>query len=257
MANAVNSKSGSTSVYATVLDTVKTGNGAIVGGSLTNNGVILNGVNLGAVTVLAADSDGALRDAINSKSASTGVVATLNSNNYLVLTAEDGRNISFAGSTLNFTATVGYTTATDSTGTFTGTYELYSDATYTVGGAAKGKGGLGALGTVALDMNQAVSNIDVTTAAGAARAIIRVDNALRQLSKERSTMGAYTNRLESTVSNLRTVSENLSASDSRIRDADFASETALLTRAQILQQAGTAILAQANTTPQAALTLLQ
>ena len=92
---------------------------------------------------------------------------------------------------------------------------------------------------------------------GAASCLItRLDAALRQLSNERSSVGAYVNRLESTVSNLRTISENLVASDSRIRDADFAAETALLTKAQILQQAGVAILAQANLNPQTALTLL-
>jgi flagellin len=73
----------------------------------------------------------------------------------------------------------------------------------------------------------------------------------------RSTFGAIQNRFESTIANLTAISENLSASRSRIQDADFAAETAALTRAQILQQAGVAILAQANAAPQTALALLQ
>jgi len=256
MAAAVNSVSGTTSVSATVNATTKTGNVAVAGGGILGGGMVVNGVNVGAVTVLVNDSDSALRNAINAKSNQTGVVATLDSSNKLVLTASDGRNISFAGSTQAFAATVGYSTIADSTGTFTGTYTLTSDATFTIAGAAPLKAGLTA-GSVAVDANQAVNNVDVTTSSGAASAITRVDNALRQVSAQRSSLGAYTNRLQSTVSNLSTVSENLSAADSRIRDADFATETAALTKAQILQQAGTAILAQANTLPQAVLSLLK
>jgi flagellin len=77
------------------------------------------------------------------------------------------------------------------------------------------------------------------------------------VSSLRSTFGAIQNRFESTIANLQSVSENLSASRSRILDTDFAAETANLTRAQILQQAGTAILAQANAVPQNVLTLLR
>ena len=85
----------------------------------------------------------------------------------------------------------------------------------------------------------------------------RVDAALSTISDMRSTFGAVQNRFESTITNLQTISENLEASRSRIQDADFAAETANLTKAQILQQAGTSILAQANSLPQAALSLLQ
>ncbi len=102
-----------------------------------------------------------------------------------------------------------------------------------------------------------VQSIDISTKAGAQKAIDIIDEALQQISDIRSQFGAVMNRLESTVSNLANVSENLSAARSRILDADFAAETAELTRAQILQQAGTAMLAQANMLPQAALSLLQ
>jgi len=88
--------------------------------------------------------------------------------------------------------------------------------------------------------------------------IIRaVDSALTTVSGLRSTFGAIQNRFESTIANLSTTAENLTASRSRIMDADFAAETAALSRAQILQQAGTAMVAQANQVPQGVLQLLQ
>ena len=98
---------------------------------------------------------------------------------------------------------------------------------------------------------------NVQTVAAANTTIQRVDAALTSISSLRSALGAIQSRFESVVTSLQTASENLSASRSRIQDADFAAETAQLTRAQILQQAGTAILAQANTSPQSVLKLLQ
>ncbi len=99
--------------------------------------------------------------------------------------------------------------------------------------------------------------ISVETAGDANSTIVRVDAALTNVSSLRSTLGAIQNRFESTITNLTTAAENLTASRSRIQDADFAQETAALTRAQILQQAGTAILAQANAVPQNVLSLLR
>lgn len=101
-----------------------------------------------------------------------------------------------------------------------------------------------------------VDRIDVTTLQGANDAINIIDRALEQVSRQRSYLGATTNRLEATISNLGVASENLAAAESRIRDADIAFETTLFTRNQILIQAGTAILAQANLQPQAILQLL-
>jgi flagellin len=99
--------------------------------------------------------------------------------------------------------------------------------------------------------------VDITTVAGAANAIKAVDGALSQVDNMRGELGAVQNRFESTISNLMNVAQNVTAARSRILDADFAAETADLTKSQILQQAGMAMLAQANTVPQAALTLLQ
>ena len=91
---------------------------------------------------------------------------------------------------------------------------------------------------------------------GANRALTIIDRAVASVLKSRGQLGALQNRLESTINNLSTTSENLSASRSRILDADFASETAQLSRNQIIQQAGVSILAQANQQPQVALALL-
>lgn len=101
-----------------------------------------------------------------------------------------------------------------------------------------------------------VNAVDISTAAGAGTAITAVDAALTTVNDDRAYLGAVQNRFESTIANLQTTSENLSASRSRIQDADFAAETAALTRGQILQQAGTAMLAQANAAPQNVLSLI-
>jgi len=99
--------------------------------------------------------------------------------------------------------------------------------------------------------------IDISTREGADRAMIAVDYAIDTINGFRAELGAVQNRFESTIANLSTTSENLSASNSRIRDADFAAETAELARTQVLQQAGLSVLAQANARPQQVLQLLQ
>lgn len=101
-----------------------------------------------------------------------------------------------------------------------------------------------------------IDSVDLTTAQGAQDAISVIDGALAKIDRNRATLGAVQNRLQSTINNLSSIAENSSAARSRIRDTDFAQETAQLTKNQILQQAGTTILAQANQLPQAALSLL-
>lgn len=103
----------------------------------------------------------------------------------------------------------------------------------------------------------ATGTISITTSAAASAALANLDDDINQIANTRATFGSIQNRFEAVVSNLQNYVENLSASKSRLLDADFAAETAQLTRNQILQQAGTAILAQANTLPQSALTLLR
>lgn len=104
---------------------------------------------------------------------------------------------------------------------------------------------------------QFIKDIDVSTAEGALAALAAVDNALQTINIQRATLGAVQNRFESTITNQAIAMENLAAANSRIRDADFAAETAALSRAQVLQQAGISILGQANALPQQVLNLLQ
>ncbi|NQY90013.1 MAG: flagellin [Colwellia sp.] len=99
-------------------------------------------------------------------------------------------------------------------------------------------------------------SIDISTVAGTADALKVIDAALQEISDSRANLGAVQNRFGHTINNLANISENVSASRSRIQDTDFASETAQMTKNQILQQAGTSILAQANQLPQAALSLI-
>jgi len=102
-----------------------------------------------------------------------------------------------------------------------------------------------------------VNLVDITEQKGANDAILTINNALEQVSEERAKFGAMQNRLEHTINNLRVAEENLQASESRIRDADMANEMVDLSKDKIISQAGTAMLAQANTTPQSVLQLLQ
>lgn len=102
-----------------------------------------------------------------------------------------------------------------------------------------------------------LNDSDISTADGADLAMVSIDYAIDKINSFRAELGAVQNRFESTISNLATTSENLSASNSRIRDADFAAESAELARTQVLQQAGLSVLAQANARPQQVLQLLQ
>ena len=198
---------------------------------------------------------------INLNSGSTGVTATATGND-LSLSSIDGRNIAItqnssdAAVTTSLTGT-GVSAAATAGGiedfTTRGSIKLESGAAMALtGNAIIGMAGAG----VSLD-NGSLANIDVTTSTNANTAVSRIDTALASISTSRASLGAFQNRMTSTVASVQTIAENLSAARSRIQDADFAMETAALTRAQILQQAGTAMLAQANSTPQNALSLLQ
>ena len=130
--------------------------------------------------------------------------------------------------------------------------------TEAVGGAGNVTGLAGTTTAAeAVSATTTLAGLGVDTVGGANFAIARVDSALTAVNGLRGNLGAIQNRFESTIVNLQTVSENLAASRGRIQDADFAAETAALTKAQILQQAGVAVLSQANAQPQLALSLLQ
>jgi flagellin len=179
----------------------------------------------------------------------------------LQLTAADGRNIAVAGfaaggATAATLASYGLGGLTTTTASFDVSYVAPNDVTaITFGGTAVT--GLGTAANTVAQTGTAISAINVTTADNARNALASIDAALSQISGARASLGATQNRFQSVVSSLQTTAENLTASRSRIQDADFAAETASMTKAQILQQAGTAMVAQANSAPQNVLSLLR
>ncbi|MBS0507570.1 MAG: flagellin, partial [Proteobacteria bacterium] len=204
--------------------------------------------------------------AFNDVSSQTGITAKLNStSDGIILTNDAGADIqltnksavavaSLAGqdataSTLTFTAAQSMVVATG-TAVSRGTVEFSSDKGFSLGGTSA----YVAAGNSSLN---AVNQIDVSTVEGSTKALKIIDSALASVNSQRASFGALQSRFETTVNNLQTSGENMSASRSRIQDADFASETANLSRSQILQQAGTAMVAQANQLPQGVLSLLR
>jgi len=219
-----------------------------------------------------------IAQAINANAGATGVTAAFDSaNNRMTLGAADGRNITlsqtasdaaglgeglaatttgFNNSTNDALTAVTAVATTAVSNTFQGTIRLTSTSAITLGGANESFIGYADNSQMALG-STALNTASVTTVANANTAIGRVDAALSSVSTLRSTFGAIQNRFDSVIATLSTTSENLSASRSRVQDADFAQETANLSRAQILQQAGTAMVAQANQLPQGVLALLR
>lgn len=147
----------------------------------------------------------------------------------------------------------GVTATTDSTGT---KIILHSGNTVIVS-AGSGATAATASSTNTVTSSFTVQQLDITTAKGAQSATQVIDAALKQIDTQRSALGAVENRLDSTISNLQNVSQNATAARSTIQDVDFASETAQMTKQQTLQQAATAVLAQANQLPSSVLKLLQ
>ena len=205
-------------------------------------------------------------NAFNDQQAKTGVVATIAADSKTIsLTNYDGKVInlqdtSFANSSTVSVATnaaassviVLNTDTAVNTARVTGEITFDSEKAFVVSGTAADV----VSGTAETSTLQKVSDLDISTVSGSNLALSIVDAAISQVSNQRAKFGALQNRFSSTISNLETSVENLSAARSRIRDADFAVETAELTRTQILQQAGTAMLAQANSIPQNVLSLL-
>lgn len=230
----------------------------------------LNGAAVSAVVTDTNDLTSVM-SSINASQASTGVTATFTdpaTKSGLTLTTSDGRDIVIEGyaNTGNAGATmvVGDGRSTPATVTLTngGNNSTIKSGVVTLE-STKGAITLAAANTDAFtsatqaSVFSSVAGLSLASAAGSQSALDVIDAALAQVNSSRSDLGAIQNRFESTIANLQTASENLSASRSRIQDADFAAETANLSRAQILQQAGTAMLAQANALPQNVLSLLR
>lgn len=275
IASAVNALQGSTGVTASAetavtLDAFATGAIGFTLSAEDGSGVVQGTAVSILASVTSATDLAALRDAINAETASTSITALVNAaGTGLDLTNSNGDNIIIESATNNDGADtaalfdVGGATLADSdlllAGGVTdsivvgGEITLQSSATFliTVTDADV------FTATSISSTLSSVDAIDVSTSTGASDALAVLDEALATITDNRANLGAIQNRLESTISNLASIVENVSAARSRVQDADFASETANLTRNQILQQAGISVLAQANTLPQQVLSLLQ
>jgi flagellin len=216
-----------TNVGASALGTysaaVITGAAATDFGVIANNDMTINGVAIGAIaaTTTAAARAAQLRTAINGVAGQTGVYA-----------------VASAGDTVTLRSTAAITV-------------------YVSGPTTTNRSGFTFGVPVGVSTQNGFASASIATVAGANEAMLAMDGALSAVASARATMGSIQSRFEALISNLQITSENLTASRSRIQDADFAEETAKLTRAQILQEAGTAMLAQASAAPQNVLSLLE
>jgi flagellin-like hook-associated protein FlgL len=261
-AAAINDASSFTGVSAYANPAIRAGVGAVGGGTLDQvNNITINDRTITGLVVAADDANDSLIRAINAEFEFTGVLASRDANGQIQLEARDGRNIelSFGGnggviSGLQTAAAPGGANASSVT---TGTVTLHSENQYQATGNNEAYIGFQDNALIGVNANQSVTTIDIGTRDGANLALLIVDRALGQVTADRAELGAIQNRLDSTISNLTTTSENATGARSRILDADFAAESAALAKNQILQQAGTAILAQANQLSQGVLSLLQ
>jgi flagellin len=223
--------------------------------AITSNNTAAQTITFTTGAVINADGLSAAVNSINDVSAKTGVVAKLNAaGTGITITNDSGENITTVNNSAVALTIGGFATASGATAVGTGQLTLDSEKSYNVVSSATTDFFNAATSTSQL---QKVSDLDVSTVGGSNRAIALVDSAIATISGQRAKFGALQARFEGTIINLQATSENLSAARSRIRDADFAQETAALTRAQILQQAGVAILAQANAIPNNVLALLR
>jgi len=283
VAAAINAINGQSGVIAAVQKTVLAGT-TVTGfaSAILTDAVRINGVNIGAIGAAnsAASRGAQMTAAINAKSSQTGVVATYSTTSGAVdLSAADGRNINIS---LKGTTSVSEALALKNVtglggldGVSTGTGVYFTDSTTTSlvklsssGAAGINISGLTAAALTASGLTQAftaatatagagVSTVDLSTASGSQTALSTLDKAINTITDARASMGAYQNRLTASIANLEISSMNLQASRSRILDTDYAKETTNLAKAQIIQQAATAMLAQANQSAQSVLALLK
>ena len=245
-------------------------------GNLSADGIVSltlgSGGNTATINASVSTTDlSELATVINDQSGTTGVTAVVNSAGTLTLVQAEGKDIqisdfthSSAGATLDATgadniAETLTSGAADST-RISGVVEFSSQDSYTIASnvdAASGSILDMAAGANTIASFESISAIDISSILGANGAMKIVDAALAKIDAQRGDLGAIQNRFESTIANLQNVAENLTAARSRIMDADIAQETSEMTKNNILQQAGVAILTQANQTPQLALQLLR
>ncbi|WP_417585123.1 flagellin [Nitrincola sp.] len=265
--DAINAVSDDTGVTATAFTSTEIDFSSVDTSSLTGGNIAINGVDVavtaGTLEEIAAE--------INAETDNTGVTATVLGQRLVF--EGDVASISFGNESGGDGPEVALTDGTnvaqfggadiDNTATQAGGIKLASENGGPISvehkdAAAEAKTGLLDANTVSGgSYGAAVNSIDISTVNGAQKAIGIIDNALETINSTRGDLGAVNNRLDFTINNLSSISENVSAARSRIEDADFAKESAALSRSQVLQQAGTSMLAQANAAPQQVLSLLQ
>ncbi|HUN26918.1 MAG TPA: flagellin [Steroidobacteraceae bacterium] len=244
-------------------------NANTMAGSFTINGATVS-ISTGTLGNGAADDAANMAAAINDVSATSGVSASVNASNELVLTTTDGRNIDIgnlvstsvtaagppatAALTLAAMGVVG-TGLTATGGNLTGTINLSGSSAFTIGGTDPAHAGLTAETVDAISTT--VANLNVSTVSNSNTALSTITAALQEVATLGAQLGAYQNRFQAAATGLATDITNLTSARSNIQDTDYASATSQLSQAQILQQAGTAMVAQANMIPQNVLTLLQ
>ena len=222
----------------------------------TINGIAISIAGGSGAAALAGNRANAVA-AINAQSAATGVTAS-DTGAGVSLGAADGRNVSLVYAAGGFTGSGATDFGLSATALTGSTVDVTYAAPTGVSGSLVFTQASGfASSTAIASTGTAVGAIDISSVAGANAALTSIDAALGTVNSSRASLGAIQNRFSSTISNLQTTNENLTASRSRIQDADFAMETANLSRAQVLQQAGTAMIAQANQLPNQVLTLLR
>lgn len=214
-----------------------------------------------AVTLAGVTSTADLANQLNANSSKLGITANLDNKGNLTVSSATGENVEVGGSgatslTVGVKGADGKDQATaaaltsTTANTITGYVQLDSSSQYSVSGAGS------LFGQTAGKLNT-VDKVDISTADGAQKAIAVIDQALNGIDSQRADLGAVQNRFDNTISNLTNIAENATSARSRIKDTDYAQETANLSKNQVLQQAGTAILAQAKQLPQSVLSLLQ
>jgi flagellin len=288
-ATGLTATSGAGAAAATVGSSTFTTNGTTAGRTVTVNGILFTWIDAGAgnpsdATVVDATHVNVFQDYTNitaltdpatiilafneakadSRTApaiSTLTISTTGPTNVTLTdsrlgsAATAGRSVSSSvwASNLNASGGDGTLGANGALATTHGNLLLSSASNFTLGGTQLADVGL----STANPALTKLAAVDISTVTGSNAAIAVLDGALAQVNSQRASLGAYQNRFAATVDNLQTSAQNLTAARSRTRDADFASETANLSRSQVLQQAGIAILAQANTLPQQVLSLLR
>ena len=275
VAAAVNSKSDETGVTANARTVARLGTVSASGSiafDLYGADSKTTSTSNASISALVTDTTdlSSLAEAINKESGKTGISA-VSKGSYVELVSDRGDAIKIENFSISGAATASLTAYN-----FDGSTAVGAAATLNSGATNDGRvdgqvifeapdafqiTGMGAgvatsAGASSFSLLESVKDIDISTSAGAQDALGIINGAISNIDSQRAQLGAVQNRFENTITNLQSIGENASAARSRIRDTDYAAETSELTKNQILQQAGTAILAQANQLPQAVLSLL-